>query len=103
MDEPAQFKQAGNLSLTVPLAQGFHKILCDFIRLAASKSGFDRENSSRIAEKISAKVFGKVPMTPEVGNSQPVEVSLVHRPGQIIIKTEIVALSFSEEEEFKSA
>ena len=103
MDELAQFKQIGNVRLSIPLAQGFDKVLFDFIRLAASKSGFDGENSSRIAEKISAKVFGKLSSTPDSGNNQPVEISLSHRPGQITIKAEILALSFCEEEEFKSA
>lgn len=103
MDEPAQFKQVGNVCLTVPLAQGFHKILFDFIRLTASKSGFDRENSERIAEKISAKVFGSFSTTPGPANGHPVEVSVFHCPGQIIVKTEIIALCFSDEEAFKSA
>ena len=103
MDEPAQFKQAGNVCLTVPLAQGYHKILFDFIRLTASKSGFARQDSERIAERISAKVFGKVPTGSGLGNGQMAEVSVVHQPGQITVKTEIIALSFSEEEAFKSA
>ena len=52
MERVPQFKMDGDLSLSVPVAQGFDKILHDFVLLAASRSGFASEDSSRMASKV---------------------------------------------------
>jgi len=101
MDDVTQFKEEGDVKLTVPLAQGFDRILFDFIQITASKSGFDGPASNQIAERVSKKVFEKIEIGDEGRNHQEVEVSMSHRRGQITIKTEILALNFCEEEQFK--
>ena len=102
MDDWVPFKEAGDIKLTVPLAQEFERILADFLRVTVSKSGFDGEDSSRIAQQISSRVFEKLAQGREHANHQEIEVSMAHRPGQITIKTAIPGLGYNEQEEFKS-
>jgi len=101
MDDVTYFKEDGDVKLTVPLAQGFDKILFDFIQITASKSGFDGRASSQIAERVSKKIFEKFQIADESKNHQELKVSMSHRRGQLTIKTEIPGSGFSEEEQFK--
>jgi hypothetical protein len=103
MDEVNQFKEQGNVRLTVPLAQGFEKILFDLVQITANKSGFDGSFSHRIAEEISQKVFHRIQTGTDHKNHQEVEISMSHGPGQITVKTEVFGSNFSEEVQFKAA
>src|SRR5437867_4999721 len=90
MDDATQFKAAGDIKLTVPLAKGFDKILFDFIQIAASKSGFDGKASKQIAERISKKIFAKIQIADQAKNHQEVEIFMSHGRGEITIKTDIL-------------
>ena len=54
MERVPQFKIDGDLSLSLPVAQGFEKTLHDFVLLATSRSGFTTEDSSRVAGQSSS-------------------------------------------------
>jgi hypothetical protein len=103
MDEVNQFKKQGDVRLTVPLAQGFEKILFDLVQITANKSGFDELFSQRIAEEISQKVFHRIQTGTDHKNHREVEISMSHGPGQITVKTEVSGSNFSEEVQFKAA
>jgi hypothetical protein len=103
MDEVNQFKEQGNVRLTVPLAEGFEKILFDLVQITANKSGFDGSFSHRIAKEISQKVFHRIHTGTDHQNHQEVEVSMSHSPGQMIVKAEVSGSNFSEEVRFKVA
>lgn len=102
MDEVLQFKIVGDVRLTVPLAQGFDKILFDFVQMAATKSGFREEESDKIASKISQKAFSASRLMSGHGNHQQVEIFMSHRPGQIAVQINFPDSSFSEEELFEA-
>ena len=102
MDELTPFKDGGDITLTVPLSPEFRRILQEFVRVTVIKSGFSGEDSGRIAERISSRAFRDLPLTGGEANHQRIELLMAHRPGQIIIKTAIPGLHFSEEEEFRS-
>src|SRR5207249_9428428 len=78
MDDATQFKAAGDIKLTVPLAKGFDKILFDFIQIAASKSGFDGKASKQIAERMSKKIFAKIQIDDQAKNHQELVMLLSH-------------------------
>jgi hypothetical protein len=101
MDELTRFKEVGEVKLTVPLVKGFDKILQDVIRITVVKSGFNPEDSGKIAEWVSSRVFEKLLPTNENDNHRQIEILLAHRPGQITIKTAIPSLGYNEVEEFK--
>jgi hypothetical protein len=102
MDEVNQFKEQGSVRLTVPLAQGFDKILFDLVQITAVKSGFDGPFSRRIAEQISQKVFRRTHAHSDQRNHQQVEVIVSHSPGQITIRTAISGSTLSEEVAFRT-
>ena len=102
MDDLTPFKDGGDISLTLPLSPEFRRILQEFVRATVIKSGFSGEDSGRIAEHISSRVFQILPLAEGQANHQKIELLMAHRPGQITIKTAIPGLDFSEEEEFKS-
>jgi hypothetical protein len=102
MDEMIPFRDKGDIKLTVPLAPPFQQILQDFVRITVIKSGFSREESGRIAQRISSRIFQKLPLAVGQANHQPVEISMTHCPGQITIRTVIPGLGFKDQEIFKS-
>ena len=102
MDELTPFKDGGDIKLTVPLSLEFKRILQKFVKTTVIKSGFSKEDSDKIAERISSRAFQDLPLAEGQVNHQKIELLMAHRPGQITIKTAIPELNFSEEEEFKS-
>jgi len=102
MESVSQFKVDGDLSLTVPLAQGFDKILHDCIRMIVSKSGFEVENASRIASRITNLVLEKTRRAAPKAKKAHVEVFMSHGRGHVTIKTTIHELRFSKEETFQA-
>ncbi len=101
MDRVPQFKVDGDLVLTVPLQPGFGKVLYEFVRLAVSKSGFDAEESKRIAASVSTLVVDKAQ---RAGKESPghLRLCVAHRRGSVSIKTTIQELHFSQEEKFQT-
>lgn len=100
MERVPQFKMDGDLSLTVPVMQGFDKILHDFILLAASRSGFASEDSSNMAERIASLLRQHLGTIPNNGHPAQLQLTLAHHPGRVTIKTTIAAINFSKEEHF---
>ena len=101
MERVPQFKMDGELSLSVPVAQGFDKILHDFVLLAASRSGFASEDSSRMASKVSALLREQLKGLLENGRPAQLQISLTHHPGRLTITSTIAATNFSREEHFQ--
>jgi hypothetical protein len=102
MDDLIPFREKGDIKLTVPLAPQFQQILQNFVRMIVVKSGFSEEDSGRIAQRISSRIFQKLPLVVEQANHQQVEISMTHCPGQITISTVIPGLGFKDQEEFNS-
>ncbi len=102
MDRSEPFKASGELSLAGPLRRGFDKVLFDLVQLTAVKSGFDDEDSSKIAEKVADSLFKKFQSFLDGDNAPQIEISMAYRPGQIKIKTTIPSLNFCDEEVFQS-
>lgn len=100
MDRVSQFRVDGDLSLKVPLDQGFEKVLYDFVEMTIAKSGFDGEDCDRIARQILGPIQEK--MKGAHRKKADVQVSLVHSPGQVIARTTIQELSFSKEQKFRA-
>ncbi|MCI0418511.1 MAG: hypothetical protein L0387_05315 [Acidobacteria bacterium] len=101
MDRVPQFMMDGDLSLTVPLTQGFDKILHDFVLMTASRSGFASEDSNRMAAKVSNLLLEQMKGVLDNGSTAQLQLTLAHRPGHVTITTTIAALSFSREEHFQ--
>jgi hypothetical protein len=101
MERVPQFKMDGDLSLSVPMAQGFDKILHDFVLLTASKSGFASEDSSRIADQISSLLREQMKGLLDNGRPAQLQLTLTHHPGRVTITTTIAAINFSREEHFQ--
>jgi len=100
MERVPQFKMDGDLSLSLPMAQGFEKILHDFVLLATSRSGFTTEDSSRMAEQFSSLLREQMKGLPDNGRPPQLQLTLTHHPGRITITTTIAAINFSKEEHF---
>ena len=101
MERVSQFKMDGDLSLSVPMTQGFDKILHDFVLLAASRSGFASEDSSRMAGQVSSLLREQMKGLPDNGRPPQLQLTLTHHPGRITITTTIAAINFSKEEHFQ--
>jgi hypothetical protein len=101
MERVPQFKMDGDLSLTVPMTQGFDKILHDFILLAASRSGFASEDSSHMADRIASLLRQNMGAIPNNGRPAQLQLTLAHHPGRVTITTTIAAINFSKEEHFQ--
>ena len=101
MERVPQFKMDGDLSLSVPVAEGFDKILHDFVLLAASRSGFASEDSSRMASNVSALLQEQLKGLLENGRPAQLQISLTHHPGRLTITSTIAATNFSREEHFQ--
>jgi hypothetical protein len=101
MERVPQFKMDGDLSLSVPVAQGFDKILHDFVLLAASRSGFQSEDSSRMATKISGLLREQLKGLHDNGHPAQLQITLTHHPGRLTITSTIAATNFSSEEHFQ--
>jgi hypothetical protein len=99
MDGVPQFKVDGDLNLTVPLRQGFEKLIYDLVHLTASKSGFGAQESRRIAASVSGLVTEKTKTT--AGTSH-LQLFLAHGHGYVSIKTTIEDLNFTREERFQT-
>ena len=91
------FKANGDLTLKLPLALGFERLLHDFLRITVSKSGFTESESNRIAEKISESLRAKMVSNED---ERQVEIALSHRPGKVTIRTRIEDLNIAEEQQF---
>ena len=102
MDRVSYFKLGGDLSLTVPLTQGFDRILHDFIQMVVSKSRFESDESGRIAARVSNLVREKIRGAQKTGKTGHAEISMTHGQGHIRIKTTIQELGFEKEEKFQS-
>jgi hypothetical protein len=102
MDPMSQFKVDGDLSLTVPLSQGFEKVLYDFVQMTARKSGFEGDDPSRIAGQISDLIQEKMKKAEQTGQKAHVAVLVEHGRGYVTIRTTIHELSFSKEEKFQA-
>ena len=100
MEKIPQFKMDGDLSLTVPVAQGFDKILHDFVLLAASRSGFPSEDSSQMANKVSGLLREQLKGLLQNGRPAQLQITLTHHPGRLTITSTIAATNFSREEHF---
>ena len=101
MEKIPQFKMDGDLSLTVPVAQGFAKILHDFVLLAASRSGFQSEDSSQMANKVSGLLREQLNGLLQNGRPAQLQITLTHHPGRLTITSTIAATNFSREEHFQ--
>ena len=91
------FKANGDLTLELPLAPGFEKLLQDFLRITLSKSGFAERESNQIAEKVLESLKAK---TGASEDSPPVEIVVSHRPGKVRIRARSEGLHIAEELEF---
>jgi hypothetical protein len=91
------FKADGELTLKLPLAPGFEKLLQDFLRITLSKSGIADSESSLITEKVLESLRAKM-----VTNEDHPELEIVvsHRPGKVHIRTRIEILNIAEELQF---
>jgi hypothetical protein len=96
-----QFKMDGDLSLTIPVAQGFEKTLHDFVLLATSRSGFTNEDANRMAVQFSGLLREQMKGLPDNGHPPQLQLTLTHHPGRITITTTIAAINFSKEEHFQ--
>ena len=101
MERVSQFKMDGDLSLTVPMAQGFEKTLHEFVRLTACRSGFADEASSHMADRVASLLRQQMGALPDNGRPAQLQLTLTHHPGRITITTTIAAISFSKEEHFQ--
>ncbi|MBM3802417.1 MAG: hypothetical protein FJW26_08940 [Acidimicrobiia bacterium] len=101
MERVPQFKLDGDLSLTVPLTQGFDKILHDFVLLTAERSGFASQESSRMAIRISSLMQERIGIFHGNGHPAQLQLTLTHHPGRLTITTTIAALNFSRQEHFQ--
>jgi hypothetical protein len=101
MERVPQFRMDGDLSLTVPVAQGFDKILHDFVLLAASRSGFQSEDSSQMANKVSGLLREQLKGLLQNGRPAQLQITLTHHPGRLTITSTIAATNFSREEHFQ--
>src|SRR4026207_2315169 len=98
MERIPQFKMDGDLSLSVPMAQGFEKTLHDFVLLATSRSGFTSEEASRLANQISSLLREQMKGLPNNGRPAQLQLTLPHHAGHVTITTAIAAINFSREE-----
>ncbi|MGH9427577.1 MAG: hypothetical protein ACRD2L_14895 [Terriglobia bacterium] len=101
MERVPQFKTDGDLSLTVPMTQGFEKILHDFVLLTTSRSGFADEDSSHMADRVASLLRQQMGALPDNGRPAQLQLTLTHRPGRVTITTTIAAINFSKEEHFQ--
>jgi len=101
MERVPQFKMDGGLSLSVPMTQGFDKILHDLVLLTASRSGFESEDSSRMAGKVASLLQEQMKGLPDNGCPAQLQLTLTHHPGRVTITTTIAAINFSREEQFQ--
>jgi hypothetical protein len=101
MENVSQFKLDGDVSLTVPLTEGFDKVLYDFVQMTVSKSGFEGDASTRIAGKISRLVLEKMEGVRKRRKRAHVVLLVAHGRGHVTIRTTIDELSFSKEEKFQ--
>ena len=101
MERVPQFKMDGVLCLTVPMTQGFGKILHDLVLLTASRSGFESEDASRMAGKVASLLQEQMKGLPDNGRPAQLQLTLTHRPGRVTITTTIAAINFSREEHFQ--
>ena len=101
MEHVPQFKMDGDLSLSVPITQGFDKILHDFVLLAASRSGFASEESSRMAGQVAGLLVEQMRGLPDNGRPAQLQLTITHHPGSVTITTTIAAINFSREEHFQ--
>lgn len=96
MDEIALFKDVGDVKLTVPVLDGFDKLLFDFVQITVAKSGFKEDESDNIAARISQKVFQQGQMLGKLDNHQQVTICVSHRPRQISVRIELLGLTQEE-------
>ena len=101
MERVSQFKMDGDMTLSVPITQGFDKILHDFVLLAASRSGFASADSSRMAGTVSSLLREQMGTLPDNGRPAQLQLTLTHQPGRVTITTTIAATNFSREEHFQ--
>ena len=101
MERVPQFKMDGDLSLSIPMTQGFEKILHDLVLLTASRSGFASEDSSRMAGQISSLLREQMKGLPDNGRPAQLQLTLTHHSGRVTITTTIAAINFSREEHFQ--
>ena len=101
MERVPQFKMDGDLSLSIPMTQGFDKILHDFVLLTASRSGFASEDSSRMAGQVSSLLREQMKGLPDNGRPAQLQLTLTHHPGRVTITTTIAAINFSRKEHFQ--
>src|SRR5262245_50394887 len=101
MEHVPQFKMDGDLSLSVPITQGFDKILHDFVLLAASRSGFASDESSRMARQVAGLLLEQMRGLPDNGRPTQLQLTITHHPGSVTITTTIAAINFSREEHFQ--
>ncbi len=99
MDQFPLFNVPGKINLTVPLKQGFDKVLYQFLRLSILKSGLELKESERIAESISQLIAEKI--EDSRGNrSASVEVLFTQGKGLVSIKAVIQQLNFVWDKSF---
>ena len=101
MERIPQFKMDGDLSLSVPMTQGFEKILHDLVLLTASRSGFASEDCRRMAGQVSSLLGEQMKGLPDNGRPAELQLTLSHHPGRITITATIAALNFSRKEHFQ--
>ena len=101
MERVPQFKIDGDLSLSVPITQGFDKILHDFVLLTAARSGFASEDSNRMAVQVSGLLREQMKTVPDNGRPAQMQLSLTHHPGRVTITTSIPAINFRREDHFQ--
>src|SRR2546426_10025234 len=101
MERIPQFKMDGDLGLSVPMTQGFDKILHDFVLLTASRSGFASEDSIRMADQVSNLLREQMKELLDDGRPAQLQLTLSHHPGRVTITTTIAAINFSRKVHFQ--
>ncbi|MFN8009725.1 MAG: hypothetical protein U0V70_22360 [Terriglobia bacterium] len=92
------FKGNGTITLQLPLAPGYERLVQDFLRIVLTKSGFAEESSNLHAAQYSEFLQKKVAPLEE---DLPVEIRFNHHPGKVIIHTRIEGLHVSDTQDGK--
>jgi hypothetical protein len=99
MEEFSPFKRSGDIQIAIPLTEGFETVLRDLLEITAMKNGFAAEASQQIAAKVCTRLFSIQAGAP-ANSDLKAQLFLLHRPGQLQIKTEVPLLHLSTVESF---
>jgi hypothetical protein len=99
MEDFSPFKLSGDIQFSIPLNKEFETVLRELVQITALKNGFAAEASHQIAAKICSRLFSVKAGAPPNCYLEA-RLLLLHRPGQLQIKTEVPLLRVSMVESF---